>query len=475
MFGFSRFPMQLTLDFSNFLAAAAEGPLTVGWYLFLHGGWAIALVVVVRQLWRARQVNIEHAYLHRMKYQLLAIDVPRLNEQSTKAVEQIFAQLAGAEDKATLWEQYVHGVNQESFSLELVSLGGYIQFLVHTPAHFRDLIEASVYAQYPDAEITEVDDYTDRIPHKFPNEEYDLWGTELRLVKPNHYPIRTYPHFEHTLTQKFADPMAALLEILGHMGPDEQVWIQWVLTPLHDVHWKEEGMHEVKKLIGARVAHTKSLMSRYVNDPLNALYGGTGEILLHGMGITPIHAEAHAEPDAPPSLMQHLSPGERTTVEALEAKIAKVGFHVKGRVIYAAKKEKFSKPRGVSGVFGSLLQFNDQSLNGFAPNKKVTTKAKYFFTKRRVAARQRKIVSAYRQRSKHLGYGHGMILNTEELATVWHFPVMDVKAPSVKMTEAKRGEPPVELPMAPEELEAVVGPVQTEGAHAAPPSENLPV
>ena len=39
------------------------------------------------------------------------------------------------------------------------------------------------------------------------------------------------------------------------------------------------------------------------------------------------------------------------------------------------------------------------------------------------------------------------ILNVEELATLWHFPSLLVKSPLVKKAEAKRGEPPVGLPI----------------------------
>ena len=54
----------------------------------------------------------------------------------------------------------------------------------------------------------------------------------------------------------------------------------------------------------------------------------------------------------------------------------------------------------------------------------------------------------YRSRAFLLEPGYyGKILNTEELATVYHFPVMTVKTPFVKRTESKKSEPPVSLPI----------------------------
>ena len=42
---------------------------------------------------------------------------------------------------------------------------------------------------------------------------------------------------------------------------------------------------------------------------------------------------------------------------------------------------------------------------------------------------------------------HTFVLNTEEIATLWHFPTITMKAPLVKKSESKRGEPPVGLPI----------------------------
>jgi len=39
------------------------------------------------------------------------------------------------------------------------------------------------------------------------------------------------------------------------------------------------------------------------------------------------------------------------------------------------------------------------------------------------------------------------ILNIEELATIYHYPTMFVGAPKLQRLEAKKGEPPVNLPI----------------------------
>ncbi|MDZ4229552.1 MAG: hypothetical protein U1C53_00250, partial [Candidatus Veblenbacteria bacterium] len=83
------------------------------------------------------------------------------------------------------------------------------------------------------------------------------------------------------------------------------------------------------------------------------------------------------------------------------------------------------------------------------------------------------ILRHYAGRSNRRGHGEGFILNTEELATLYHFPVVTVKAPLVKKTEAKKAEPPFGLPVyQPGRRLAEPQPAAATGKGAAP--GNLP-
>src|SRR3989338_3264680 len=124
----------------------------IGGYLILF--WLIALVFEEFFLEYRQEL-----YKHNWKWVLLAIDTPALNVQTPKAVEQFFFHLAGAYEGHTIASKFWQGHKQRWFSFEIISIEGYIQFLVRTEETFRDLVEAALYAQYPDIEITEVDDY----------------------------------------------------------------------------------------------------------------------------------------------------------------------------------------------------------------------------------------------------------------------------------------------------------------------------
>ncbi|MFA4937341.1 MAG: hypothetical protein WC575_03580 [Patescibacteria group bacterium] len=415
-------------------------PLEQQWWMFTHGGWVVVLLIGLPLWWVERLRRKRISYLAGIKYVLLAIDVPKETEQSPKAVESIFTALAGTYVNPNKYYKYIKGEIIEPFSFEIVSLGGYIQFFIRTPEKYRDLVEAAVYAQYPDAEIVESEDYVDRISNNFDTDEYDLWGTELVLENKDVYPIRTYVDFEHQASEDFKDPMASLLEILSRIKPDEDVWLQFLITSIND-SWKEDGLAEVKRL-------TEGQKTKKVGVVQSIASGLSETIRVMGDSLVS-YSEAESEKKEEmivPTVIK-LTPGQRDIIEAIERKISKIGFKTKFRMIYWGRRETFLKGRGVNAVFGAIKQYTALNLNGFKPSSLVTTNAYYFLAKQRITRKQKKLLIAYKLRSPFRGAGHGRILNTEELATIYHFPVMTVKAPLIKKTDMKKAEPPFTLPV----------------------------
>lgn len=447
---------------------SADNPFSAMLIIFLKGGWILFIPTTLWCAWEGWKEYIRNKYDAGVPFVLLAIDIPKGNEQSPKAVEHIFSHLYGIEKKGNLKERYVQGYTQLRISLEIVSIEGYIQFLIRAPRKFRDLVEAAIYAQYPEAEITEVEDYINSVPKplELPHPVYDLWGTELKLTKSDVYPLKTYPFFEHSLSQKFMDPMASILEILSRMGPGEQLWLQIIIAPVPS-DWREKGIALIRKLIGKKEAKKGGDYGYFPRT----IATGLAESFTASI-VPPSEMEgpqAKRQEREWPSMMQHLSPDERGIVEAIGMKIARLGFKSKIRLIYWARRDIMNKPKGVEAVVGALQQFSTQDLNGIKVNKKTRTKIDYFFIKQRVLARQRRILWGYRYRSMKRGR-KGYILNTEELATLWHFPIIDVKVPAVQTVSAKKAQAPITLP-----VESVFMPTGRPGptVKGAPPT-NLP-
>ncbi|MFA6254584.1 MAG: hypothetical protein WC675_00935 [Patescibacteria group bacterium] len=449
--------MEFVIDFSEI---PSNNPIAFGWWFIKTIGWIYPVFLFVYGLILVWQNYIRNRYRKTRHYILLAIDIPKNNEQTPRAVENIFSHLAGAHQPLNFYNRWWDGEIPDSFSFEIISIGGYIQFLIHFPDKYRDLIEAIIYAQYPDAEITEVDDYTKHWSIKFPNTEHDLWGTEVKLAKKYVYPVVTYEEFEDSISQELKDPMASLLEPLTRIGPGEEIWVQFVTTPA-DNNWGEKAQPVINKIIGAKEGGGKKNIFDWLFVIPNMILEG----------INPAPAGTTTKKDEPPNRMLYLTQGEKDEVAAIEHKICKIGFHVRIRWVYVAEKPKFVKMRGAQGVYGGFKQFNDLGLNSFKPDSKFMTGGIVWFKKKRLIWRKNRIMYRYKDRCHSLAPGeYGFILNTEELASLWHFPIMTVKAPMVQKTESKKAEPPTALPTA---ISRSFGLPKSANIKAGPPT-NLP-
>jgi hypothetical protein len=437
--------MDIVVDLNpiyQFLALPAD--ILLYRFLLLFGWLPISIVMLYgfKEIWLD---YIRTKWSGMQKYTFLAIDIPRGNEQSPKAVENLFSYLAGAHGTINLIENYWEGKVQLAFSLEIVSIEGYTQFLIRTPVPAKELVESAVYAQYPDAEVIEVDDYAKGMPTNFPDDEYDVWGAEFIQVKPSAYPIKTYEEFEHQMGDPkvtYRDPMAALMDLTSSLKKGEQLWYQIIIVPI-GFEWPEIGDEETRKILKEKSKSGKHLGDKIIDLILKTLENFSETVYsLWG----DIEDKKKDEKDDSLKMMQ-LKPKEKRQVESIHKKTSKIGFEFKIRMVYIAKKDVMNKPKVVNGFVGYMKQFAAMDLNNLKPDMDVTaTRANYFFKEMRVNLKKNKIVKNYVKRDKTAGRTRG-ILNTEELATIWHFPVESaVKAPMIQKAARKKAEPPMSLP-----------------------------
>ena len=430
--------MDIVLDFTFFykwMAIAKNGSFSFAWYIFLNGGWLAFAYIFFWFIHKEWSTHKAIKWFSKQKFIILAIDIPKDTEQTPKAIEQLFSTISGAH-KPLEWIEKFEGQFQLGFSFEIVSIDGYIQFLIRTPVMYRNLIETSIFSQYPDAEITEVDDYLTEIPRKFPNDEYKIWGSEVVLVNDNAYPIKTYNEFEDKISGEFKDPMAAILETMSRIENGEQAWLQIIVRPA-DFGWENKSKDLVNKLTGKSNGEKISLINKIIDSFIK---------LVDSIFSTNINIEEDKKNSEFADLtMWRLTSGELETIKAIERKASKIGFDCKMRLIYLSSHEKFDPARVISPIFGSLKQFTTLNLNAFKPDSKTKTSTYYYLTKLRSNMRANNLMRAYRGRSGTRGHRY-YLLNTEELATIWHFPNKFVKIPLLQKTKTKKGEPPSSLP-----------------------------
>lgn len=338
---------------------------------------------------------------------ILSVKVPKNNEKGPVAAEMLFAALHGILKSKK--ELSTEGSIQEHVGFEIVSGANSITFFVWTPKHLQDFVEGQIYAQYPTAEIVEVPDYSENIDIDGDGQEDFIASCELKLSKPEFYPIKTFLNFE-------VDPLAGITGALSKLeSGSEKVWIQILTRPVSD-KWKERGLSFVDNM--KKGGQTKILSGDGIRNAIfNIPYTLGSAIFFPGS-----ESEKGKE-----SGEKKLSHNVETALTGVEEKANKLGFEVKVRVMYVAKTKELAKER-LRMAAGAFKQFNTTNLNGF-----VTTRIRT----------GREVLEEYQSR---LFADKGFILNIEEIASLYHFPHISVATPSIVWTSSKKGEPPANLP-----------------------------
>ncbi len=392
--------------------------------------WWIYLPVLLFFGWlRSFETYNRLRHLASLEWVLLEIRVPREVNKSPKGMEQVFAALYGIFlGPIRWWDRFFKGKIPDWFSFEMAGTGGEVHFYVRTQTKYRNLVESQIYAQYPDAELIEAEDYLSALPSHLPNDEYDLWGGEEILSKEDAYPIRTYPDFEEKATGpgevKRIDPIASLAETISTLEYKEYISIQLLIRPATD-DWVKKGQAVVDKLMGKKV--------KAPENPLSKAVFGLDEML--GGGVS--------KKDDKKEEKEQLSPGKQDVLKAVERSFTKLGFESGIRLVYIFPKDMFHITH-LAAMNGAFKQFASPALNSFKLNKDTTPPIRGFLYKQKAYRRKSSIYRSLCERSfvkKHV------ILTTEELATVYHFPDVSVKSPLLPRVEAKKGEPPSRLPI----------------------------
>jgi hypothetical protein len=384
------------------------------WLLFV-------LVTLFYNLWMTTR---RAQYFASLNYSLLEIKLPKEIFKSPLAMEFLFNALyqTGGESKWKIkwWpfkiesEYYFKGQTRPWYSFEICAIDGRLRFFIWTRANFKNLIEAQLYSQYPGIEIYEVSDYT--LPFSYDPEKNSVWATEFELTKADPYPIKTYIDYgmDKDPKEEFKiDPMTPLVEFLASLGENHNVWIQIVATAhiaentdpatgkAVDLKWAKAAKDEVKKIL----------------DTAKPPKDDSVEVK---------------------SMPRPLTKGETDTITALERSITKPGFDVGIRAVYFAPKELFNKANS-AGIIAGFTHYNS-NLNGFKPRKGSSPEKDND---------KSHILLAYKNR----GYFYNefkrksFVLNTEELATIYHLPGQVSSTPAFERIGSRKAPAPGNLPI----------------------------
>ncbi|PIR89312.1 MAG: hypothetical protein COU07_00220 [Candidatus Harrisonbacteria bacterium CG10_big_fil_rev_8_21_14_0_10_40_38] len=394
--------------------------------------WLIVPLALGFFLWEQWLSYIKRKFVIETKQVLLEIKIPREVQKTPKAMEQVFSAFRAMYSFGFNWKQkYIKGEVELWLSLEMVGTAQGIFFYIRTPESHRNLIESAIFAQYPEVEIQKVDDYVEEIGMTLPNEAFDLWGAEFTLARDNPYPIKTYPMFEEKIEEAQLDPLSQIMEVMSRLQGGERIMIQILVKPIGDELAKE----------GEKLRDKIADRKKPIPDPSTAPIGNFFKDLATAPFKQPEVQEKKKEERG--NLLM-LTPGERSTLEAIEKKSGKLAFETLVRFVFVDDRKSFTRSH-ISAVMGAMHQFNTNDLNSFKPNKDTLTAIrKGFFKDQRTYLRKRKLWDKFKFRRFS---PKGSYLNTEELATIFHIPSFAVKAPLLRHVPSKKGEPPAGLPI----------------------------
>jgi len=318
--------------------------------------------------------------------------------------EQLFASLASIYQKG--WRENFFGQNHLTF--EIAAISGEIGFYVSCPKNLASLVEKQIHGFYPQASIEIVPEYN--MFKDDPN--YQLAAANLTQTNNFIYPIKTYRFLE-------SDSMGSITNVLSKMGEDSSAAIQVLLRPTNN-SWRKSVEQAAKNIQeGNKGPGGGSAAKKFAK--------GTGTFL-KDLG----KAAAAKEGDKSPSQAQEpkkLTPIEEQTLQALEQKASKVGFETQIRIVTCAKNKEEAESH-LENITSSFAQFNAPELNGLKKAKGKTPEIVNQFIFR--------TFSPYRRAT--------MLLNAEELASIYHFPNKGIETPNILWLSAKDAPAPANLP-----------------------------
>ncbi len=382
-------------------------------------------VILLYIFWDQWIKYVRALFILSQEYTVIEFRLPQEIAKSPAAMELFLVSLHQTGGETTFIDRWWLGKTRVFWSLELVSIEGEVHFYMWLRKAFKDFIEARLYAQYPEVEVHEVPDYTRRIVYD--EKTMMLYGTEYKFAKPDPYPIKTYVDFgldKDPKEEYKIDPIGHLVEYLGSMGPQEYLWIQFILRAHKQNEWLGIFGKDDDLAIAAKEEVKK--IKEHATVSVGEGDDESSRVLL-------------TDPD-------------KHKIEAIENAVGKLSFDVGIRALYFAKKENFKGVNTAPGLNSLMRHVSSNDLNGILSTRGMN-RFDYFWQDPfgvRKPAHRKWLFELFQQRAYFFGpfyRQHPIVLNVEEMATLYHFPGDVLKAPGLTRIPSRKAGPPPNLPI----------------------------
>ncbi len=289
-----------------------------------------------------------------------------------------------------------HG--QRHFTFEIVGLKGFVRLYTAVPADFVNVMQQAIVSAYPSARLETVPEYN---IFSHVGGMNAVIGGQFNLKEKFVYPIATYQDLKR-------DALQSILNAFAMLENEDGAAIQLLFRPADDSWRKSATDFAAAKKKGADKglsagAFAKDLMTAFVKPP-----------------------EPKEEKDKP----KDISGLEQSIIDAIEDKTRYPGFEVAVRVVASSNVSQRSQAI-LNNIMASFSLFDSPGRNGFTytpaqdPSRLVTN-----FLLR---------VFPYHKKKN--------ILNSIELATIFHFPDQrSIPTSQLERQESKQVDAPRNMP-----------------------------
>lgn len=322
--------------------------------------------------------------------------IEHIREQISQA-ERIMMAIGGLKASSGLFAG-----DRDQVSFEMVAHKGIISFYVVIPEKLVNYMLQQMRSSYPNAEFEEVEDYNIFMPTG------SMLGAYIIQSEPEYLPIRTYRVFD-------VDPFESLTNTMSKISPEESVAVQFVLRSAKS-DWRNKGKQAISKIQKGEGIYKSDIV-------------GVSDVLL-GVGKFLHESVRNSNPDPMPEKDKsvRLSPKEEEMAKSIEEKSSKAGLEVNVRILVTGPSEPQIKMH-LDNIINGFAQYNIYEYgNSLTPSKmKPDALAKDF------------IFRSFNKKKR-------MILNTEEVTSLFHLPLPTTSTPNIRWLTSRKAPVPVNLP-----------------------------
>ncbi len=372
--------------------------------LFVLGFILLTVFIVFLLRSNAQKKNIlgEGAY----KPITLMVTVPKFQtEDDVKGVER----LADTQETIAIAETFYSAIGgqkpqggfgawwrgrQDQLALEIVAHNHLITFYMTVPSYMREFMEQQMHAQYPNAAFEHIEDYNMFSPKGV------IVGAYLKLKRENFLPIKTYKELD-------SDPLNGITNAISKVPAGEGAAIQYMIRPVSN-GWRAMGRRVVKNM-------QKGLSFE------EAKKGGDGWTKM----VTSKDSQDKLKAQ---QAEKRLSQAEDKMLQGIEGKLSKAAMEVNVRIVCSGITAQTAQAN-LNNILQAYGQFNIYEFgNSFSKE----------------LPRKTRLINAFIFRQFDSKYK--MILNTEEMASLWHLPLATTETPNIRWMEARTAPAPTGVP-----------------------------